>query len=1104
VGQHSSGQAGRRPRRWAVGALGAVLTVGAVAGGAGLTSSLTGLRSASYTNPTPPSNVVVVPADRALQVSWTASTEPGVVGYRVWVDGVPGQTSTTTSATVTGLVNGHSYVITVRAGTLVAGTATEGTTASAPATGVPADQVAPGRPVPPTPLRGDGRVSLSWTAATEYDVDGYRVLRDGTPVSGLVAGRGTTTWVDTDVVNDHTYGYALQVHDTSGNWSPASTPLQQATPTDLTAPATPTGLSVAAADRRAELSWAPAPEPDVVAHRVYRDGTEVAVVRGATSWADTGLVDGHTYSWTLVAEDGHGNRSLPTAPVTATPRDTLPPAVPAAPTATPRDGAVELSWPGDPDAASWRVRRDGAVVATVTTPAYRDEGLTNGTAYRYTLVAVDAAGNPSAPSTPEVVASPEDQTPPAAPTGLSAVPGDHRVELSWAPNAEPDVAAYRLYRDGTEVAVVRGATSWVDPGLADGRSYTYTLVAEDGHANRSLPSAPVPVTLPDATAPAVPAAPTVTPQDGAVELSWPADPDVASWRVLRDGQVVATVTGTSHRDEGLTNGTPYRYTLVAVDAAGNASAASAQEAVATPADRTAPGAPTAVTATPGDGQVTVSWTAGSEPDLAAHRVLAADGTVVATVPVPATQAVVRGLANGAAASFTVVAVDSSGNPSPASAAVAATPVARPVPVQGAGETGGLAVSGDGRFVVVGTRAPLEAGDTNTAYELYLQDRTAGTARRIAPLPATATGATDPTNTAAPAVSDDGRYVALATTAALVPEDTNRLADVYRLDTTTGRWTPVRVRAGGRVSAVAGTVLQSGPSVYATSPSVAMSASGDLVLFYSARTDLVARDTNGVVDVFAKSMTTGVVTRVSSTATGTDLPRTALGPALALTPDGRFALFPALSSSGPVVLYRKTLSGAGAGAVVVVSSVVSGGRTTEFPVHRDAGDVDLSDDGRYVALVTTAKLGTATPTAGWSTGLAHRVDTATGTSVAMGDGQTTAWEHQVALDPTGRYGFFATAAAMVPGDGNGHTDHLRRDLDGGVPGPLALVTADSTGRAGAGPVGSITPAEYGRAFPVTGDRVYVTTTNALQSADTNGVRDLYLADLAGGTVRAAVG
>jgi hypothetical protein len=206
----------------------------------------------------------------------------------------------------------------------------------------------------------------------------------------------------------------------------------------------------------------------------------------------------------------------------------------------------------------------------------------------------------------------------------------------------------------------------------------------------------------------------------------------------------------------------------------------------------------------------------------------------------------------------------------------------------------------------------------------------------------------------------------------------------------------------------------------------------------------------------------------------------------------------------MVLYRATLSGPGAGTVVVVSSVVVSGRATEFGVFRDAGDVALSDDGRFVALVTAAKLGTSTPTANWSTGLAHRVDTLTGSVVALGTGQKTGWEHQVALDPTGRYGFFATTAAALPEDGNGHTDHYRRDLDGGVAGPLLLVTADADGRATTGPTGSITSSEYGRLTALTGDQVVVTTSQALLPADTNRLRDLYVKDLVTGAVGSPVG
>ncbi len=526
--------------------------------------------------------------------------------------------------------------------------------------------------------------------------------------------------------------------------------------------------------------------------------------------------------------------------------------------------------------------------------------------------------------------------------------------------------------------------------------------------------------------------------------------------------------------------------MVAVDGHGNVSVESAA-VTATPYDTTAPGTPAAPTGRPGDGSATIGWTAPADPDPLTYRVHR-DGVLVATVAAAPTT--VTGLVNGTTYSFTVEAVDPSGNTSAVSVAVSVVPGVGSVPAQGSGETGGLAASSDGRFVVVGTRARLEASDTNTAYELYRLDRTAGTASRIAPMAAAATTA-DATNSASPAISDDGRYVALATTARLLAADTNSLSDVYRLDTVTGTWSLVSVPTTGRVSAsVPGTQLQAGSSVYATSPAVVLSGDGDLVLFYSARSDLGPADTNGVVDVYAKRMSTGTVTRVSASATGANLPQAATGPALALTPDGRFALFPATGPSGPMVLYRKTLSGTGAGTATVVSTI----GTTAVGVYRDTGDVDISDDGRYVAFVTSA-MPTA-PATSWSTGLAYRKDTTTGAVAALGTGQTTAWEHQVALDPTGRFGFYSTTAAVVPGDTNGHTDVLRRDLDTGT---TTLVTADGDGRPVSGPSGAVGSAEYGRVLAVRGDLVVLTTSQGLIAADTNRLRDLYVKDLTTGGV-----
>ncbi|WP_425563935.1 cellulase family glycosylhydrolase [Nonomuraea longicatena] len=61
-----------------------------------------------------------------------------------------------------------------------------------------------------------------------------------------------------------------------------------------------------------------------------------------------------------------------------------------------------------------------------------------------------------------------------------------------------------------------------------------------------------------------------------VSLAWNASTDnvgVTGYEVLRGGSVVATASGTSHTDTGLASSTPYTYTVRALDAAGNRSAA---------------------------------------------------------------------------------------------------------------------------------------------------------------------------------------------------------------------------------------------------------------------------------------------------------------------------------------------------------------------------------------------------------------------------------------------------------------------------------------------------------------------------------------------------
>lgn len=98
-----------------------------------------------------------------------------------------------------------------------------------------------------------------------------------------------------------------------------------------------------------------------------------------------------------------------------------------------------------------------------------------------------------------------DTVPPAAPSGLSAMPGDQQITLNWGANQEEDMAEYRIYVDGVKHGTVTSSvyTYNVSP-LEAGREYDLTLSAVDGSDNESekvtvkaIPAGALPVTVPN-------------------------------------------------------------------------------------------------------------------------------------------------------------------------------------------------------------------------------------------------------------------------------------------------------------------------------------------------------------------------------------------------------------------------------------------------------------------------------------------------------------------------------------------------------------------------------------------------------------------------------
>jgi chitodextrinase len=199
---------------------------------------------------------------------------------------------------------------------------------------------------------------------------------------------------------------------------------------DAIRPSAPTGVTAAAAGSSViNLSWnASTDDVGVTGYVVSRAGTPVATPV-TTSYVDTGLSAGTTYNYTVAAQDATGNMSLNSTSASATTTgtgtgtgDTTRPSTPTGLTAAAAAGApaIDLSWNASTDnvgVTGYVVRRNGSPVATPVAARYADTGLFDGTTYRYSVAALDAAGNSSFLST-VASATTAGTPPPPPPTGV--------------------------------------------------------------------------------------------------------------------------------------------------------------------------------------------------------------------------------------------------------------------------------------------------------------------------------------------------------------------------------------------------------------------------------------------------------------------------------------------------------------------------------------------------------------------------------------------------------------------------------------------------------------------------------------------------------------
>jgi titin len=260
----------------------------------------------------------------------------------------------------------------------------------------------------------------------------------------------------------------------------------------------------------------------------------------------------------------------------------------------------------------------GSVDVTGADPTVSDatvSDLTNGTTYYFWLV------EDKFPHVVSNMASAIPVTTPGAPTGLTAKPGNTQVTLSWAAPASDGgspVSGYNVF-EGTTADLSRSApvtnvtgTTVTLPALINGTTYFFEVAAVNtaGQGPLSTEMRAVPVTVPGA-----PTGLTATRGNTQVTLSWAApasdggspvtgyDLYVGTTADLSGNAPVAKVTGTVITVTNLINGTRYYFGVTAVNPVGEGPPSNEVSAV----PLTVPGAPTGLTATPGNSRVTLSW-----------------------------------------------------------------------------------------------------------------------------------------------------------------------------------------------------------------------------------------------------------------------------------------------------------------------------------------------------------------------------------------------------------------------------------------------------------------------------------------------------------------
>jgi fibronectin type 3 domain-containing protein len=545
---------------------------------------------------------------------------------------------------------------------------------------------------------------------------GFEVLGNGVPVATFVApttggnALSSTALQDysvtfTTVGNSSVVGQNITlalVYTYTGQYGKAAqfdnVRLTQALETGLP-PLAPTGLTATAGSAQVALSWTAV--SGAASYNVYQgttsggeSSTPVATGITATTYTVTGLTDGTGYFFTVAAVNGAGVSDVSNE-ATAIPQFVYGSATPiTVPNYSFELGDGSGNNSGYIYPVDWNFTSSGTDGGSGT--QYVADNATAGTpltgvtgSYYWAPGANDNGSLPYGSSTATLTS--------ASSLGTFAADTLYSLTVALGASGNSDLSnfqvGFQLLANGVPVANFVAPTSGANAlppgcncpgtGLADysltfstaglsqyvGENITVALVYTfTGQYGRSAYFDNVRLTQAQAELP--PTAPTgltAISGNGQAALSWTASTGATSYNVYEgtasggEGTTpIATgITGASYTATGLTIGTTYYFTVAAVNTSGVSAASN--EASAMPL--ASPAAPTGLTATAGNGQVALSWTAtagATSYNVYEGTASGAESTTPVASGVTATTYTVTGLTGGTAYFFTVAAVNTAG------------------------------------------------------------------------------------------------------------------------------------------------------------------------------------------------------------------------------------------------------------------------------------------------------------------------------------------------------------------------------------------------------------------------------------------------------------